>query len=130
MNTSNCPQCKIEINNSSNRLFQDECGHKKCRKCVIQDVLACHTCQKNEKLTTVSIHTSNVSVIKYDGINKSSDNISKNDELDTYSQSKTNYECTQKSYRKPTNGTGFKKIKRQYKSLVIPSHIIVLTSKS
>lgn len=39
-----CPQCKKTLDNSSKRLVQDACGHKKCRQCLLSDEEECKLC--------------------------------------------------------------------------------------
>lgn len=65
-----CPQCQKEINESTNRLIQDACGHKKCRICLLQEEAGCEVC--NSEKTTPKI-----SVIKFDDSNNSEPKITK-----------------------------------------------------
>lgn len=45
MNLNKCPQCQNTINESTNRLIQDACGHQKCRICLLKDETKCETCR-------------------------------------------------------------------------------------
>jgi hypothetical protein len=41
-----CPQCNIIINDYTNRLIKEVCGHDKCRQCFINENNGCQICAK------------------------------------------------------------------------------------
>ncbi|XP_055851408.1 gastrula zinc finger protein XlCGF46.1 [Episyrphus balteatus] len=41
-----CPICKKPLNNQ-NRLITEDCGHSKCRQCLISEVNGCEKCKQN-----------------------------------------------------------------------------------
>lgn len=62
-----CPQCEKPLTNSTCRLVQDACGHKKCRMCLLQDEESCYQCkQRKETQTSVITKKSSVNVFKCD----------------------------------------------------------------
>lgn len=51
-----CPQCNNIIKDSSSRLVQDSCGHKKCRGCLLNDEHECKLCAvQSEEENNLSI---------------------------------------------------------------------------
>lgn len=65
-----CPQCEKPLTNSTCRLVQDACGHKKCRMCLLQDEESCYQCkQQKHKQTSVITKKNSIDVLECDPVN-------------------------------------------------------------
>lgn len=101
-----CPQCEKPLSNSTCRLVQDACGHKKCRICLLEDEESCYQCKPQENKPSVITKTSQVlSANNVVGILLGGDS-------------------TSKKRKKNCDSDGGKK--RNYQSIVIPNHISIL----
>lgn len=45
-----CPLCGCTLNNTNNRLIEEQCGHKKCRNCFIQEFAGCKLCEQKSNI--------------------------------------------------------------------------------
>lgn len=52
MDKVRCPQCEKPLSNSTCRLVQDACGHKKCRICLLEDEESCYQCKSQTSVIT------------------------------------------------------------------------------
>lgn len=100
-----CPQCSVNANESSNRIVQDSCGHKKCRKCLLNDEESCKMCVSS-KLP---------SVIRFESDEGNKDKVE-------VVPIKGNIIKEKKTELKKGDGT-----KRPYHRVELPSHIVMIT---
>lgn len=65
MNELCCPQCEKVLLNTTCRIVQDSCGHKKCRICLLQDEENCRQCLENnaQKTTVIKYENCKTAVI-------------------------------------------------------------------
>lgn len=138
MSEIHCPQCEKVLVNSTCRLVQDTCGHRKCRLCLLQDEDSCRQCKEKQALQCDSGAKTN-GVIKYEnsytGVITSNIKSQKQpvQELNHVSlstpvincQAKVNSEAlnSDKVYKSDVKSSSVKK--RNYQTIIIPNHVTV-----
>lgn len=116
--TTICPQCMKEVNESTNRLIQDTCGHKKCRICLLQDETSCKIC--DDRYSTES----RVLIKKTEKSNTNDQKIqSKNELTQVCNNNKNNQNNDNKN---ETNIKENENIKHEFHNKI--PHIIILSS--
>lgn len=144
MNKTSCPQCDKPLVNTTCRLVQDSCGHKKCRICLLQDEEGCHQClyRNAQKTTVIKYENGQAPVITSATLN-GSENLNCSDIINNLvndiineaaeSRPKLKSNSLNKNAKSCLNNLKTKSIKKSevvkstnYRTLVIPNHIIVL----
>lgn len=138
MNEICCPQCEKALVNTTCRIVQDSCGHKKCRICLLEDEENCRQCleENAQKATVIKYENCQTAVITsaiYNdtGRDRCSDTLDNlvNSKLSEAVKSKTKPEANGST--KNTNNVKSKTTKKNEtaknaRTLSVPSHISVL----
>lgn len=115
MEETRCPQCQKPLSNSTCRLVQDACGHKKCRMCLLADEETCLQCKPKG-------NNAQTSVITKTNCEANSKTQCDNDRNETLIKKRVESSRNVVVKRKTdVNGS-----KRNYQSIVIPSHVTTL----
>lgn len=135
MSEVRCPQCEKALTNSSCRLVQDACGHKKCRICLLQDEESCYQCkQQKDKQTSVITRKSSIDVFECDPVNIPNSEAAgqlHSDEVPMKRVVEPSGSGVKATIGKVGNIKTAKKAeanakKRSYQTIVIPNHITTL----
>lgn len=126
MDETRCPQCEKPVSNSTCRLVQDTCGHKKCRICLLKDEESCYQCKPKENVQT-SVITKNREAVTTVAHADSSKILCDDEALiktavDSSSSGRKGASDIVKTVKK----TDVNAKKRNYQTIVIPSHITTL----
>lgn len=113
MEETRCPQCQKPLSNSTCRLVQDACGHRKCRMCLLADEETCLQCQPKEQNAQTSVIITKT--------NNCEANASKTQCDTDRSEIKKRVESSVVKRKSDVNAR-----KRNYQSIVIPSHVTTL----
>lgn len=119
-----CPQCEKPLSNSTCRLVQDACGHKKCRICLLEDEESCYQCNKPKENAQTSVITKKCDAVPLPN-------------TETVETLDSKIECDEGLIKKgiisdivesvkTVKKTDLNAKKRNYQTIVIPSHITTL----
>lgn len=134
MSEMHCPQCEKVLVNSTCRLVQDTCGHRKCRLCLLQDEDSCRQCKEKQTPQCDSNVKTN-GVIKfensYTGVITSNIKNQKQpvQELNHVNLSVPVIDCVTRESSEALNNDKVHKSdnvkKRNYQTILIPNHVTV-----